>query len=109
MSRRCAASSWRPTASSTSSLGVPLERLGLISYSFYLLQQPILLLTADVAHALTTSPVFLLLIGCTACFALTVVLSWAMYVAVEEPSIRWGARLTRRAPARPEHPVAGLS
>lgn len=89
-------------------IGLPLERLGLISYSFYLLQQPILLLTADVAHALTSSPVFLLLIGCTACFALTVVLSWAMYVAVEEPSIRWGARLTRRAPARPDHPVAGL-
>ena len=86
-------------------IGLPLERLGLISYSFYLLQQPVLLLTADVAHALTSSPVFLLLIGCTACFALTVVLSRAMYVAVEEPSIRWGARLTRRTPARPGHPV----
>ena len=35
------------------------------------------------------------------CFALTVALSWLMYVLVEAPSIRWGARLTHRRSRSP--------
>ena len=44
-------------------IGLPLERLGLISYSFYLLQQPVLLMTSDAARSISTSPAVLLFLG----------------------------------------------
>jgi peptidoglycan/LPS O-acetylase OafA/YrhL len=90
-------------------IGLPLERLGLVSYSFYLLQQPILLLTAPAAHQLSNSPVVLLLLGCTVCLALTIALSWVMYATVEAPSMRWGGKLTKRKTAQREHATAPVA
>ena len=90
-------------------LGIPLERLGLISYSFYLLQQPVLLLTSPAAHRVTDDPWALLLLGSTVCLALVVALSWVMHLLVEAPSIRWGARLTRRPATTPEPPAVPVN
>lgn len=76
--------------------GRALTGLGIVSYSFYLLQQPILLLTEPVAHQLTERPLLLLALGTTGCLALTVVASWGMYRLVEAPSLALGVRLSRR-------------
>jgi peptidoglycan/LPS O-acetylase OafA/YrhL len=79
-------------------------QLGVWSYSFYLLQQPVLLMTAPLAHRVTDSPMLLLFLGSTVCLALVVLGSWIMHRLVERPSIDLGARLVaaRRARAAAE-------
>lgn len=70
----------------------PLERLGRVSYSFYLIHQPILLLTGHAAAALTlgfvTSWVVALTLGLGLVFAVAAVL----YLVVERPAHRYGRR-----------------
>ena len=73
-----------------------LARLGLISYSFYLLHQPIVLLLADPVQSLTSNPVALLAIGCTAGTAIVVGAAMILYVTVERPTHRLGRRRFRR-------------
>jgi peptidoglycan/LPS O-acetylase OafA/YrhL len=84
--------------------GRALVQLGVWSYSFYLLQQPVLLMTAPLAHRVTDSPMLLLFLGSTVCLALVVLGSWIMHRLVERPSIDLGARLVaaRRARAAAE-------
>jgi peptidoglycan/LPS O-acetylase OafA/YrhL len=78
--------------------GRALVRIGVWSYSFYLLQQPVLLMTSPVAHRVTNSPTLLLVLGSTCCLTVVVAGSWLMHRLIERPSIQFGARLvvTRR-------------
>lgn len=77
-----------------------LARFGLASYSFYLLQQPALLMTSPIAHKITTTPLGLLALGSTGCLVLVGIGAWLMYRYVEVPSIRIGARIVAAQQAR---------
>lgn len=60
-------------------------RIGLVSFSFYLLHQPFLLLTAPVARALTSSPVALYVIAATLGLAVMYLVALIFFRLVERP------------------------
>ena len=73
----------------------PVQFLGLISYSLYLVHWPILLLTQAAVGAYNT----INLVGSLLLVALSVPVAWALHRWVEDPArkSRWFARTNRRA------------
>jgi peptidoglycan/LPS O-acetylase OafA/YrhL len=69
----------------------PVVFMGNVSYSFYLIQLPILLATASVLYPLTSSP--LLFIATS--LACSLLISWVIYVRVEIPGQNLGKRIGR--------------
>ncbi len=82
-----------------------LAPIGVCSYSFYLLHLPLINLTAWGFRALGLDPRLpsLWLAASIAALAITVILSWASYVWIEEGSVKLGNRLWRKfmLPRRP--------
>jgi len=60
-------------------------RLGLVSFSFYLLHQPFLLLLGPVARDLTTNPLALYVLGATVGLATMYLIGLAFFRFVERP------------------------
>ena len=69
-----------------------LERFGALTYSFYLLHQPVLLLLAPALRALTTSPVLLLIMALLGGAGATSILAALLYRWVEEPTQAYARR-----------------
>jgi peptidoglycan/LPS O-acetylase OafA/YrhL len=70
-----------------------LTNLGLISYSFYLLHNPITGAAFNVIRRLGGSGIAAELGGLVLSFCLCVLAAGISYIAIERPAIRWGRRL----------------
>lgn len=81
----------------------PLASFGAISFSFYLLHQPLLLLTSAAARGATSTPIALLLLGVTGGFLIVLIPSIVFHLGVERPCHQMGRRLfpTRRVEPAP--------
>lgn len=100
---------WKlPTAGFLRVLWFHLCLLGGISYSFYLIHQPILMLTrtigGNVGSAVLPHPLVIFL-ACLSLYPVILLVSYAMYQWVEKPSIAlgkvlWNGMVRRPAPAR---------
>ena len=84
----------------------PLAALGVMSYSLYLVHQPVVEGAAVVARDAGMAParVFLLLV---ALFPVVFVLAWLLFVVVEKPSMRSGPRRRSGVRALPAPPPGG--
>jgi len=69
------------------------KRLGAVSFSFYLVHQPIILLLAQPAYRLTRNPWGLLGLGMTVAFAIVIGAGTLLARAVEQPSQRLARRV----------------
>ncbi len=67
-----------------------LARIGVISYSIYLLQQPFLLLTTPLLKNHTRQILMLQILFTFVALPVLLVLSWLLYKAVEQPCMRLG-------------------
>ena len=74
-----------------------LTKIGVISYSIYLLQQPFLLLTGPLVKNRAPSLTIGFLIFTFLALPILLALSWLLYVAVERPSMNLGKRWSRLA------------
>ena len=73
--------------------GRTVQKLGVISFSFYLIHQPALLLMAPLVHRIHVGPVAELLLGMTVGVAVITVAAWVYFQCVEKPFlIRGGMR-----------------
>jgi peptidoglycan/LPS O-acetylase OafA/YrhL len=70
----------------------PLERFGIVTYSFYLLHQPILLVSSPLVMSISQNPYVLLLLGCSIGLGLTMAFAYPLYYLIERPSQAFGRR-----------------
>lgn len=70
-----------------------LTNLGLISYSFYLLHNPITGAAFNVTRRLAGNGVAAELAGLVLSFCLCIAAAGVSYIAIERPSMQWGKRL----------------
>lgn len=70
-----------------------LTNLGLVSYSFYLLHNPVTGAAFNVTRRLAGNGVAAELAGLVFSFALCVIAAAISYAVIERPSMRWGRRL----------------
>ncbi len=78
---------------SGNAVGRTIQKLGVISFSFYLIHQPALLLMSPLVHRLHVGPVMELLLGMTVGVAVITMGAWVYFRCVEKPFlIRGGMR-----------------
>lgn len=70
----------------------PLTTLGLVSYSFYLLHNPITGAAFNVVRRLAGNGIAAELAGLIVSFCLCVFAAGLSYIAIERPTIKWGRR-----------------
>lgn len=98
-----------PAGSAPPSLSArALSGLGAISYSLYLLHQPLLSSAAQAVKGAfppgAVHPLLLFAGGLLLCVPITA-LAWLFYRAVEQPSIAWGKRVLQRRRSRASNAV----
>ena len=71
-------------------VGRTVQKLGVISFSFYLIHQPALLLMAPVVRRVHLSPTVDLVLGLTAGVAVIAAFAWVFFMAVERPFLVHG-------------------
>lgn len=85
-----------------------LTFLGVVSYSFYLYNQPIVHLTDDVTAAILSGyelPALVKFLAVVAWYPVILLLSYASFVLIEMPAARWGKKLQ----AKVVHGLSGES
>jgi peptidoglycan/LPS O-acetylase OafA/YrhL len=81
-------------------LGSHFRFAGLVSYSAYLLHEPLLVVVPGLVAWLISSPLsssFIFLL-CLLEWPLLLLLAWSFYRVIEMPSIQWGKGILRRSP-----------
>jgi peptidoglycan/LPS O-acetylase OafA/YrhL len=92
-------------------IGRHLASLGTVSYSFYLLHQPLVLMFAMLLVKGSAMPPLLAYAACLASYPLIFMVAAAFFRAVETPSTRLGRRLAawRGAASAESHELAAVS
>lgn len=96
----CAAALFLVTATPTSRAMRALGALGGVSFSFYLVHQPILLLLANPLRRVTTDPIPLFVLGSVIGFVVVLAVAVPFFIGVERPSHRFSRNLARSATQR---------
>jgi peptidoglycan/LPS O-acetylase OafA/YrhL len=105
---RCLNAAHRPARPAAATGAQYLGFVGLVSYSFYLIHQPIMMLVLRIfdkfhlAVGLYTWRTFLVLVGTC---PIILLLSWCLYVVVEKTSVRLGKRVLSLNLGRWQSPV----
>jgi peptidoglycan/LPS O-acetylase OafA/YrhL len=107
----------KPIGLASSSILRSLSFVGLVSYSFYLIHAPFLVVAARLPRLLHAPDWFIpwkFFLLCLALSPITLFFSWCMYVVLEKGSIRMGKRVLARnlgllEPTRSQQPSPNLS